>query len=281
MIAKAFCPGHITGFFVPYKDHDEMIRRGSRGAGFSVSLGATATVKVHDERRVTVNGKKTIFPVIERVLNNFTKDLAVDIETKLPFSQGFGMSGACALSTAMAACSVTEIDLKRAVEYAHTAEVECKTGLGDVVAQSEGGFEMRIKEGIPPYGAIKKMEIKKEVVLAVLDIYIDTSTVLSDKERSISISAAGNRCINNFSELSLDRFIELSNGFAHETGFLSKKIESILSDLSIYGKGSMCMIGNSVFLVGDTGNIIRKLKDHIDDENVYLTDIDNQGARLI
>ena len=55
MKITAFCPGHITGFFVPKKHHDDPLKSGSLGAGICVDKGAITTVTITE-------GKKTSNP---------------------------------------------------------------------------------------------------------------------------------------------------------------------------------------------------------------------------
>jgi len=43
---QAFAPGHISGFFEPVIDRENINRTGSRGSGLSISFGATSTVKI-------------------------------------------------------------------------------------------------------------------------------------------------------------------------------------------------------------------------------------------
>ena len=43
---QAFAPGHISGFFEPVIDKENINRTGSRGSGLSISSGATSTVKI-------------------------------------------------------------------------------------------------------------------------------------------------------------------------------------------------------------------------------------------
>ena len=140
MTSKAFCPAHITGFFSLPLDSEEMgEKEGSRGAGFSLELGATAEVEL-DKRGwdIVVNGEPTSFMVVEKTVFNFASGGSIDIETDLPFSQGFGMSGACALAAGTALLEELGEDTERALSAAHKAEMFCRTGMGDVLAQYTG-----------------------------------------------------------------------------------------------------------------------------------------------
>ena len=60
--AKAFCPGHVTGFF-EICPSDDLLSMGSRGAGMCLTLGATSEVTVTDGPRqkveVSINGRKS------------------------------------------------------------------------------------------------------------------------------------------------------------------------------------------------------------------------------
>ena len=44
MKAKAFSPGHISGFFEPVYFNNDFSRSGSRCAGLSITLGAVSEV---------------------------------------------------------------------------------------------------------------------------------------------------------------------------------------------------------------------------------------------
>ncbi|MFW5904359.1 MAG: pantoate kinase [Candidatus Saliniplasma sp.] len=284
MTSRAFCPGHITGFFTLSDSSKEPMRKtGSRGAGFSIELGVTAEVSVGEKGWVIeVDGKRTSFPTVEKTLFNIAQGGEVFIETEIPFSQGFGLSGACALSAGMAALDDLGEDPKDAVEYAHSSEVFCRTGLGDVIAQSVGGFEIRVKEGLPPDGEIKKEEIDRELIIAVLGQPLITPDILNDPLLSEWIKLFGNDCMDEFlPDNGFDKFLDLSLEFAENTKFIKSDIGDAIDAVRDHGKGSMSMIGNSVFFFGDIETIKEILEEQAGAENVYLTRIDNKGARII
>ncbi len=64
MIAKAFAPGHISGFFEPVLHYEDLMHTGSRGAGFSISLGALSEVMVEESQsnsiQIFINGKRSL-----------------------------------------------------------------------------------------------------------------------------------------------------------------------------------------------------------------------------
>ncbi|MGA1820532.1 MAG: hypothetical protein ACMUHU_05940 [Thermoplasmatota archaeon] len=116
-----FCPGHITGFFSIHDQGREILAKGSRGAGVNLSLGAISavTLKTPDQTggegpmvlKLAVNGVND-FKVDPRLYGSVVESLLPDrgagweanvrVNLQLPVGQGFGMSGAGALSTAVA-----------------------------------------------------------------------------------------------------------------------------------------------------------------------------------
>ncbi len=283
MSTRAFCPGHITGFFLPSGFDTKIEHIGSRGAGFSIELGVTADVHVGGKDwKIAIDGKRQSITVVEKTVSNFAKGGTVDLQTKIPFSQGFGMSGACALSAGLAAAEEVGRERKDAVKAAHMAEIFCRTGLGDVVAQSIGGFETRIKEGLPPFGEIKKTEIDMEVVIGIMGSVLITPDVLRDPSMSEWIKIIGEECMDEFlPDDGFDEFLDLSYKFATETRFLRDDMIHFFSETKDIGKGSMSMIGNSIFMVGNIKEIENLLVNRVGENNVFVTKIDNQGARLM
>ncbi len=284
MTTKAFCPAHITGFFSLPLDNERMgDQEGSRGAGFSVELGAKAEVDLgEDGWSILVNGEPTSFMVVEKTVYKFAEGGTIKIETDLPFSQGFGMSGACALASGTAVLEALGDDLDQALSAAHRAEMFCRTGMGDVLAQYHGGFEIRVKGGLPPYGEIKVSELEKEVVLAIAGAPLSTPDILRDPFMAGWINAVGEDIMDEFlPEDGFERFLELSLKFTEETEFPKEGVKSALEIGSKAGKGSMAMIGNSVFFVGDTEELKNIFEEELGEENVYLTNIDNEGVRII
>ena len=69
-------------------------------------------------------------------------------------------------------------------QIAHNAEVNCKTGLGDVLASFHGGFEIRVKPGAPGIGNVEKIITDKISVIMICFSPISTNKFI--KERSIS-----------------------------------------------------------------------------------------------
>ncbi|MBN1538659.1 MAG: hypothetical protein JW939_00815 [Candidatus Thermoplasmatota archaeon] len=116
-----FCPGHITGFFSVHDQAGDVLARGSRGAGVNLSLGAVTAVSMKPPCLKEIEGPLVLklavkgvndFKVDPRIYGSVVESLLpskgagweVNVRTtlQLPVGQGFGMSGAGALATAVA-----------------------------------------------------------------------------------------------------------------------------------------------------------------------------------
>lgn len=286
MKAKAFCPGHITGFF-EIREGDDALSTGSRGAGLCLTLGATSTVVVSEALRPSVvtkiDGTRSKAEVtkaaVERLVGDAGLRVTIDTKLDLPQSQGFGMSAAGAMSAALALARTLGKTRQEAFEAAHVAEVTCKTGLGDISAIHKGGVTVRKRAGLPPIGEVLRIRGAPEVVLAVVGRKLLTKSVLSDPKKRGVINRYGSRRVDALLRgPSIDRMMELSASFALETGLASKRIISAMNAASDVGMASMSMLGNSVFAVGDTAGLERVLSDF---GETWVCKVDTKGPTIV
>jgi pantoate kinase len=287
MIAKAFAPGHISGFFEPVFHPEGLMRTGSRGAGFSVSLGALSEVIVEEAQtgdiQIFINGRRSLAKVtnlaIKNIIGNNFLNIIVKTRLDLPFGQGFGMSAAAALSSSLAICKCFGFSPEDALKAAHTAEVQLRTGLGDVVSSFFGGLEIRKNPGLPPWGFIEHIPGKLELVLCVIGKKIDTKKILNNPALMRKICDYGRLCTKKLIENpTLENFLYQSQFFTKKTGLADKRTYQVLNSVKKFGIGSMCMLGNSIFATGKTEKICRVLSDF---GKVYICCIDEYGARII
>lgn len=287
MKAKAFSPGHISGFFEPVYFNTDFSRSGSRGAGLSITLGALSEVSAIESSiqkiEVFINGKRSPAPVTKFALKYLIgkNKLNITVKTKLalPMGQGFGMSAAGALSSTFALSKICGINRSDAMKAAHFAEVNLKTGLGDVVSSFIGGFEVRKTPGIPPWGLIEHIPGNYNIVLCIIGKKINTSKILSNKNMSSIISDYGKLCTKKLLEKpSVENLFYLSNLFSFKTGLANKKVQKIISECKNYGKASMCMLGNSIFAVGNTNELCNIFSKY---GKTYVCTVDESGARII
>jgi pantoate kinase len=285
---EAFCPGHVTAFFEVCDDPDPR-EMGSRGAGLSLSLGVRTMARLREAPKpsleILVNGRRTRAEVTEaaarRVLGGRSYEVKILSDTPLPVSQGFGVSSAGALSTALALDDALGSGIKRdeLVALAHVAEVECSTGLGDVVPASQGGMDLRLQPGAPGHGDVRKFEVHRDLLLAVVGPELRTKSVLRNPEKVAAINRCGGPCVREFAERpTLERLFDLGNRFAEETGLASKTILEVVRASRMFGRASMAMLGNSIFAEGGREELATL---YLKFGTLMRCEVDNEGARVL
>ncbi len=286
MKAAAFAPGHISAFFEPRYHPSDIYRSGSRGAGMSITLGATSEVTVEPADKqlitITINNKNVEAPVTRNAIVNLIADTKLNIRVHtilcLPESQGFGMSAAGALSATMALAKLVHLSESDALKAAHRAEIQQHTGLGDVVACSFGGIEIRREPGLPPWGILEHIPGSYDVVVCVVGEKIQTKTILSDRQKLEEIATYGRYCTKKLLEKpSLEHFFRLAQEFTYKTGLADNKVLNAIAAANQVGMASMCMLGNSVFAVGKTQKLCTVLEPF---GKTYLCSVSQVGATI-
>lgn len=287
---SAFAPAHVTGFFEIHDKAKDVRMRGSTGVGICLSLGVQTDVKVSKGKKqdieILLNGRDIAAPVTRHVVKRLavTKPLKIVVESVLglPQGQGFGMSGAGALSTAMALSQALEIDLSRKeiTCLAHEAEIACRTGLGDVMPQSEGGVVIRRKEGCFPYGVLENVDVRSgDIVLCVIGESVSTKEIIKDQKHKDLINKHGGRCLSELlKEPDIHNLFKQSLRFAKGTKLMTPAVKRAVDAAGEFGYASMSMLGNSIFCMGDAKAQARALQAHGD---VYTCSIEKQGARSV
>ncbi|NIA12081.1 MAG: hypothetical protein GWP10_20750, partial [Nitrospiraceae bacterium] len=184
LAASAFAPAHITGFFAIREDENPALM-GSIGCGITLKSGVTT--------RVEVGGLNDVpCPTVGSVVSGLTSlSCSVHSRSGVPIGAGFGASGAGALSTAFALNCALSLNLTvgQLLEVAHVAEVENRTGLGDVVAQSLGGVVIRRTPGAS--GQLDRICTDEKDVLWVVFDKISTKEILDDRNAANRINSIG------------------------------------------------------------------------------------------
>jgi pantoate kinase len=302
--AKAFSPGHITAFFQICDAPIDPLLKGSKGAGFSIQRGVITKVRVtpsdHTSVDISIDGKKREANVTQSVvglaldlaLQKHGKEYDVKImqEMQIPIGAGYGASAAAALSTALALNQALNLGLTKnnSAQLAHIAEVTHKTGLGDVIAANRGGLEIRVKPGAPGYGQVDIIPNSWDfdVVCGSVGV-LETKEVLSNPEKRKKINEAGEMLVKELlKEASIDNLISLSKKFTMQTGLASPTVINTIKSLEDAGFKycSMVMLGQSVFCFvneKDSKDACDVFKECMPDGIVFVTKIDNIGARLI
>ena len=247
--ATAFVPGHITGFFSAHTAAT-CAQAGSRGAGIALTDGVEVTVTPGSG--LQLNGEEIEMLPVADVCTRLGVDGAVDATTSLPLGAGFGVSGALALGTALAAnavfdCGKSENEL---ITMAHCAEVEAGTGLGDVVAQARGGLPIRIDPGSPSHGHLDGLPTRPQIEYVTFG-ELSTESVLSGDTDQLTV--AGESALSQLLEWpTLARFMTASREFADDAELLTDEVADAIDAVDdAGGDAAMAMLGNTVFATGD------------------------------
>ena len=255
-MVTAFCPGHITCFFSPAGDpSDDILHRGSIGAGIRTSLGTRVEVTERSGSIVhmVMDGQEADLPVTRLVADSMApgRGLDITIENDLPCGEGFGMSASGAIAVAFALSEILGKDDQYAFEIAHAAEIRGGGGRGDVSAiQCPAHQPVRVRQGIAPYGETVGTGVRFDgLILAVLGTKMNTGKVLGDPERHSAIQKAGRSAVSDYLEgPTTELLFSLSNKFSADTGLECEAVSTAISELRSAGyHAAMCMLGNSIF----------------------------------
>ncbi|MEO2220765.1 MAG: GHMP kinase [Nitrosopumilus sp.] len=301
MKAIAFCPAHVTGFFKAYieKNETNLEKLGSTGAGFSIKQGVTTKVKIKTKNNDKINFKITTkgyqsdkTDISEYVLNEFIKlgkfsNLFFNIEHKItiPVGYGLGSSSAVALSLAFALDQALKTKLDKTVigQIAHNAEVNCKTGLGDVLASYYGGFEIRDKPGAPGIGHVKKITLNKISIIMICFSPISTNKFI--KERLPQINGLGGKMVNKLLESkNYEHFQEMSLQFAKYVNVMTPKMQKVVNELSENNiKCGIALFGETIFsmIPKEKENRVLEILQKYSDGIIIKSELDDVGARVL
>ncbi|MHA1264328.1 MAG: pantoate kinase [Candidatus Helarchaeota archaeon] len=301
-MTKARCPGHITGFFEICQAHssNNIENIGSKGAGVCIKKGVETELKIAKSNEmkieIEINGKPNEAPVTKSVVTQFQKlknmPFSVQIKhfTEVPMSAGFGASGAGALSTAFALNKELKLNLSRnaVATIAHIAEVENQTGLGDVIAQTFGGVEIRLEPGAPGIGRIDSIIVDTPYqVICVTIGKLQTKAILSDPKHQKRINRAGRNLVQKLVQnATIENLMRLSKKFMEEADLLSEKLRDLLQyieDIHPFPT-SMVMLGESLFTFADkskSAELCDQIQEYSSRLTTFYCDIDYIGPRII
>jgi len=254
--AKAFAPGNLSCVFkiIP---HPEATKMHSLGMGFTITEGVVVAVsQQNNQTTVQFNGSEIHFPTVVSVIQKLTpQPIRVEIESPLPLGCGFGLSGAASLATTYALNAL--LGLKKSEEelamIAHVAEVENRTGLGDVCAQYHGGCLVKLQRGYPL--AAERLPIPAQPIYYRYFSSIQTKTILESTERRERINRAADETLQALEKLAkseavdFNACIRLSKQFSLNSGLLEDtRVKETISQIEeAGGVASMIMLGNAVF----------------------------------
>ncbi|MDO5835723.1 MAG: pantoate kinase [Methanobacterium sp.] len=304
MQSLVFAPSHITGFFEVI-GHPNPLIRGSKGAGVVLDRGVLTRLDMSEgngEIITKINGKNQNydFPMEDSVtyktLNllkkQFTKvkwdEIKITIQHMIdvPLESGFGASAGFALGTSIGVSKLLELPLtfNQAAAVAHNAEVELKTGMGDVMGSVIGGFPVRLKPGAPGFGEADKLlnghkyaedgDGSLFVISKTLGT-IETASILTDPEMTYKVNSVARDMLQKLlMNPQITNFMDLSLEFSQKTGLIDPEIREIVEVMREETMGaSMAMLGKTAFAISDTPDSSV--------EGVMVARIDHSGCRIL
>ncbi len=255
-IARAFAPANISCIFKIY-EHPDPRWMGSYGVGFALNEGVIAEVATSTKTEVFFNTKKLILPAVTRVIKRLTKkNITIAVVSKLPLGYGFGLSGASALATAYALNRLLALrkNNKELAILAHVADVESRTGLGDVVNQYYGGLLVKFTPS--SQFVVKNIPHDNMPVYCTYFSKLSTRSIITNPKLQTGINESATIALGKLQYLlttvgsiAFKELITLSKEFALSSGLLidKKVIETIQHIEQQNGFASMIMLGNAVF----------------------------------
>ena len=280
---------HVTLVFTVHSESEDPLEQGSYGVGLCLEAGISTTCRSDPSTNtgltVIINGNPSEEELHSAVLSEcieFDSELAsmhhtFDIQSQLPFSQGFGLSAAGALSAARCLLAMSSLPVENqdraAWMIAHRVERKLSGGLGDVTALHAGGIARRNNPG-SPYHMVDGNFISGpgqseswNSPIPVLAVWRKTqsrhtSEYIDSPHWSNKIRDAGNQVmkslgVNEWNESRWTQIIESADEFAEESGLLDDAerrellnevrwaLRSFEPRLSIL----LCMLGESVVVI--------------------------------
>ena len=301
MESIAFCPAHITGFFKAQinDNQDNLEKIGSMGAGFSIKQGVTTRVSIKSKTdnkenfSISTNGYQSDkTDISEFVLNEFLKlgdfsdkFFAIAHEISIPVGYGLGSSSAVALSLSFALDQAlgTKLDRSLIGQIAHNAEVNCKTGLGDVLASFHGGFEIRVKAGAPGIGSVEKIYTENISVIMICFSPISTNKFI--KERLSQINGLGGKMVNRLLESKdYEHFQDMSLEFAKYVDVMTPRMQNIVNEFSKNNiKCGIALFGETIFsmIPKDKEKQVLEILKKYPEGTIIKSELDHSGARVL
>jgi pantoate kinase len=215
-------------------------------------------VEVSKYQNTEISFNKSIinFPAVNKVISSLTKEkIKVDIVSVLPLGCGFGLSGASALAVSYALNKLLTLKKtnKQLAIVAHTADVESRSGLGDVTGQYYGGLLVRFEKS--SRFLVQKLPFNNTPVYCVYFSKLSTKSILTDEKLKKNINKSATIALQKIKALlsqkkkiKFEDILKLSNEFAINSGLLRDKQtkETIAVIEKNNGHASMIMLGNAV-----------------------------------
>jgi pantoate kinase len=188
-----------------------------------------------------------------RLFGETNGTVTVHLLHDLPVGQGFGTSAAGATATALAVAQVVGRPRRHAVEVAHLADLFGGGGLGGVAAILGGGFEVRVRPGIPPWGRVVHRPFRPPLLVGVVGSAIPSPRILSNPRVVERIRQAAEGLEPLGSRPTVESFFESSERFTDRAGLAAASVRSVIRALRRRGAwAAQAMFGRSFFALPRT-----------------------------
>ena len=230
---EVIVPLNVSGVWYPIRKPDPIFA-GSIGISLTLDPPLVAEAKESNEPKVVLNSKEVKLDHL-KILSSLG-NLRLDVTSPVGLGYGYGMSGAISLAYALTAVQIYGVNLKRALDVAHTAEVLNETGLGDVTSEFYGGGIVYRKEpGSPSFAKVEVFKAEGRVCSKPLNA-LPTRAIIRNVPEALVL-------IGEFLKApSLVKFFEVSKEFSTHFGFkreegLTFRKKGLLLSLDRCGEG--------------------------------------------
>ena len=264
-----YVPSGVSSFFeICDRDHEgrkisDPLRIGARGGGFIIAKGTTtiASTSQNSSDEILINDSlspeaKTSLAVIRRIREKFSiPSVRVSHAILPPIGQGFGTSGAGALSTSVALGDLFDLkfSLAEASNYAHTAEIDNLTGLGTVIslASGNGAIGLVTEPGSFSIGRTDSILCDPDEYTLVCAAFgaVSKPSILADESSRNRINEAGRQTLNNIlKDATPERLLSESRLYSESTRLATPELLKLCDRAVEFGAVGAApnMIGNAI-----------------------------------
>jgi len=306
-IAKAYSPAGISSFFgirdreIDGKPIMNPLRVGAIGGGFVVSRGVKTEVQVERSRKdrftVFLNGQRSVDATVTQtairsVLGKagFHAKVTVRHAIEPPVGCGYGTSGAGALSTALALSQALDLSMTyhEIGQIAHVAEIRCKTGLGTVGPLMVGGNVITVQPGAPGLSVVDQIPLKSSYrVVTGCFGPISKQIALGNRALYSRINMCGRLALRDILRKPNPRnFLFTSQKFAKEIGLMTESVRRLLRAMESGGAvgAAQNMLGEAAHALveeREAHRVYKAIKRYLPVKQIFMTDVEFQGARVI
>ena len=280
---------------------DDPLKIGARGGGFIIEKGTTTVAFCPIESQtdqIYIDGKKTAeartsLEVIRLIRKKFKiPPVRISHVIQAPIGQGFGTSGAGALTTSLAISDLFDLkfSLAKAAEFAHISEINNLTGLGTVIslASGTGAIGLVTEPGTYSVGRTDAILSDPDDYTLVCATFGPTkkSTVLTDERARSLINEFGRNTLDKIiDDPTPERLLAESRVFSEKTKLASTELLK-LSDKAVKSGAlgaTPNMIGNAIHCLvakKDYSKFSENFSKLIPKETLFESELIQSGPRI-